>query len=170
MTSLTKQETSSKIAGKTTAWQLSITFESPDYGALTLNETSSLTKSQSVWRSSKSQGYRSRQVIETVTLTARRTLESLDKLHQLTGMTLTVIKSAPGIWCDYCKTRFGANTPRGQKPASYTIVSNHPKSKGIRRHYCNACAIEVQSWADGTVWSLPEQTDYLMSQEELPNV
>jgi hypothetical protein len=97
-------------------------------------------------------------------------LRSLDKLHQLIGVTLTVIKSAPGVWCDYCKTRFGANNPLGQKAASYTVVSNHPRSNGVRRHYCNACAIEVQTWADGSVWSLPEQTDYLMGQDELPNV
>jgi hypothetical protein len=98
------------------------------------------------------------------------TLHSLDKLLQLTGVTLTVIKAAPGVWCDYCKVRYGTNSPLGQKGAMYTVISNHPKSQGIRRHYCNSCAIEVQTWADGTVWSLPEQTDYLMKQEELPSV
>jgi hypothetical protein len=97
-------------------------------------------------------------------------LRSLDRLHQLIGVTLTVIKSAPGVWCDYCKTRYGTNNLLGQKAASYTVVSNHPRSNGVRRHYCNACAIEVQTWADGSVWSLPEQTDYLMGQDELPNV
>ena len=83
---------------------------------------------------------------------------------------MTVIKSSPGVWCDYCKTRYGVNNTLGQKAASYTVISNHPKSQGVRRHYCNACAIEVQTWADGTVWSLPEQTEYLMKQEELPSV
>jgi hypothetical protein len=61
-------------------------------------------------------------------------LRSLDKLHQLTGLTLTVIKAAPGVWCDYCKVRFGTNSPLGQKGASYTVISNHPKSQGVRRH------------------------------------
>jgi hypothetical protein len=97
-------------------------------------------------------------------------LRSLDRLHQLIGVTLTVIKSAPGVWCDYCKVRYGVNNLLGQKAASYTVVSNHPRSNGVRRHYCNACAIEVQTWADGSVWSLPEQTDYLIGQDELPNV
>ncbi len=170
MTSLTKPKTSSQTAVKITAWQLSITFESPNSGQPTLNVTSSLTKSQSAWHLSKSHAYKSRQTTQTVTRTAAHTLRSLDKLHQLTGLTLTVIKAAPGIWCDYCKVRFGTNTLLGQKPASYTVISNHPRSQGTRRHYCNSCAIEVQTWADGTVWSLPEQTEYLMKQEELPNV
>ncbi len=170
MTSLTKPKTSSQTAVKITAWQLSITFELPNSGQPTLNVTSSLTKSQSVWRSSKSHVYKSRQTTQTVTKTAAHTLRSLDRLHQLIGVTLTVIKSAPGVWCDYCKVRYGVNSLLGQKPASYTVISNHPRSQGTRRHYCNSCAIEVQTWADGTVWSLPEQTEYLMKQEELPSV
>lgn len=170
MTSLMKPKTSLQTAVKITAWQLSITFELPNSGQPILNATSSLTKSQSVWHLSKSHAYKSRQTTQTVTRTAAHTLRSLDKLHQLTGLTLTVIKAAPGIWCDYCKVRFGTNTLLGQKPASYTVISNHPRSQGTRRHYCNSCAIEVQTWADGTVWSLPEQTEYLMKQEELPSV
>ncbi len=170
MTSLLKPKTSSQTAVKITAWQLSITFESPDSGQPTLNVTSNLTKSQSAWHLSKSHAYKSRQTTQTVTRTAQHTLRSLDRLHQLIGMTLTVIKAAPGIWCDYCKVRYGVNSPLGQKGASYTVISNHPRSQGVRRHYCNSCAIEVQTWADGTVWSLPEQTEYLMKQEELPSV
>ena len=170
MTSLTKQKTSLQTEVKITAWQLSITFELPNSGQPTLNVTSSLTKSQSAWHLSKSHAYKSRQTTQTVTRTAAHTLRSLDRLHQLIGVTLTVIKAAPGVWCDYCKVRYGTNSPLGQKGASYTVISNHPKSQGTRRHYCNSCAVEVQSWADGTVWSLPEQTEYLMKQEELPNV
>ena len=170
MTSLTKQKTSSKTEAKITAWQLSITFELPNSGQPILNVTSSLTKSQSAWHLSKSHAYKSRQTTQTVTRTAAHTLRSLDRLHQLIGVTLTVIKAAPGIWCDYCKVRYGVNSILGQKPASYTVISNHPRSQGTRRHYCNSCAIEVQTWADGTVWSLPEQTEYLMKQEELPSV
>ena len=170
MTSLTKQKILSKTEVKITAWQLSITFESPNTGAPILNATSSLTKSQSVWHLSRSHAYKRQASTQTVTRTARHTLRSLDRLHQLTGLTLTVIKAAPGIWCDYCKVRFGVNSLLGQKPASYTVISNHPKSQGTRRHYCNSCAVEVQTWADGSVWSLPEQTEYLMKQEELPSV
>ena len=170
MTSLTKPKTLSKTEAKITAWQLSITFESPNSGQPTLNVTSSLTKSQSVWHLSKSHAYKKQASTQTVTRTAQHTLRSLDRLHQLIGVTLTVIKAAPGVWCDYCKVRFGSNTLLGQKAASYTVISNHPKSKGVRRHYCNACAVEVQTWADGTVWSLPEQTEYLLKQEELPSV
>lgn len=170
MTSLTKQKTLSKTEAKITAWQLSIIFESPNSGQPTLSVTSSLTKSQSVWLLSKSHAYKRQASTQTVTKTAQHTLRSLDRLHQLIGVTLTVIKAAPGVWCDYCKVRYGTNSILGQKPASYTVVSNHPRSQGTRRHYCNSCAIEVQTWADGTVWSLPEQTEYLMKQEELPSV
>ena len=170
MTSLTKQKTLSKTEVKITAWQLSITFELPNSGQPILNVTSSLTKSQSAWHLSKSHAYKRQASTRTVTRTAAHTLRSLDKLHQLIGVTLTVIKAAPGVWCDYCKVRFGTNSLLGQKPASYTVISNHPRSNGVRRHYCNACAIEVSTWSDGTVWSLPEQTEYLMGQEELPNV
>ena len=170
MTSLTKQKTLSKTEVKITAWQLSITFELPNSGQPTLNVTSSLTKSQSAWHLSKSHAYKSRQTTQTVTRTAAHTLRSLDRLHQLIGVTLTVIKAAPGVWCDYCKVRYGTNSLLGQKAASYTVISSHPRSQGTRRHYCNSCAIEVQTWADGSVWSLPEQTDYLMKQEELPSV
>lgn len=170
MTSLTKQKTSLQTEVKITAWQLSITFELPNSGQPILNATSSLTKSQSVWHLSRSHAYKSRQTTQTVTRTAAHTLRSLDRLHQLIGVTLTVIKAAPGVWCDYCKVRYGTNSPLGQKAASYTVISNHPRSQGTRRHYCNSCAIEVQTWADGTVWSLPEQTEYLMKQEELPSV
>jgi len=170
MTSLTKQKTLSKTEVKITAWQLSITFELPNSGQPILNATSSLTKSQSVWHLSKSHAYKRQASTQTVTRTAQHTLRSLDRLHQLTGVTLTVIKAAPGIWCDYCKVRYGVNSLLGQKPASYTVISNHPKSQGTRRHYCNSCAIDVQTWADGTVWSLPEQTEYLLKQEELPSV
>lgn len=170
MTSLTKPKTLSKTEVKITAWQLSITFELPNSGQPILNATSSLTKSQSVWHLSKSHAYKRQASTRTVTRTAQHTLRSLDKLHQLTGLTLTVIKAAPGVWCDYCKVRYGTNSPLGQKGASYTVISNHPRSQGTRRHYCNSCAIEVQTWADGTVWSLPEQTEYLMKQEELPSV
>jgi hypothetical protein len=164
-----KQKTSSQIEAKITAWQLSIIFESPNTGAHTSSDTSNLTRSQYAWHLSKSPDYKKQASTQTVTKMAQRTLHSLDRLHQLIGMTLTVIKAAPGVWCDYCKVRYGTNSLLGQKAASYTVLSNHPKSKGTRRNYCNQCAIEVQTWADGTVWSLPEQTDYLMGQDELPN-
>ena len=84
-------------------------------------------------------------------------------------MTLTVTKAKPGVWCDYCKAHYGSNFLLGQKGASWTVVSVHPKSKGEKRHYCQACAVEVSLWPDGTHWSLVEQVDSLLSQEELPN-
>jgi hypothetical protein len=68
-------------------------------------------------------------------------------------------KSKPGIWCDYCKSRFGANHLLGQKAASWTITSQYI-NKGLMRHYCNSCAMEVSKWADGTYFGLAEQMAY----------
>ena len=89
-------------------------------------------------------------------------------------MTLTVTKAARGVWCDYCKDRWGKVGQEwhtnAMKPASYTVVSSHPKSQNVNRNYCHACAVEVATWPDGSVWHITEQTEYLMKQEELPNV
>jgi len=170
MTSLTKQKTLSKTEAKITAWQLSITFELPNYGQPTLNVTSSLTKSQSVWHLSKSHAYKRQATTQTVTRTAHHTLRSLDRLHQLTGMTLTVIKAAPGVWCDYCKVRFGTNNLLGQKQQVIQLYQTIPEATAYADITAMLALSEVQTWTDGTVWSLPEQTEYLMGQDELPNV
>jgi hypothetical protein len=166
--------------GSSTAHQLSITFASVSYGQLTLNETLNPMKSQSVWRSSKSHAYKSRTSMRTVTWTAQVTLQSLDKLLQLIGQTLTVTKAANGVWCDYCKLRWGnerrliegvGTVPRD---ASYTVISQNPKSKGINRNYCRNCAAEVSEWTDGEVWTIAEQAQdfekYIYGKEMLPNV
>lgn len=75
-----------------------------------------------------------------------------------------------GQYCDYCKSRFGVNNLKGQKPALWTVISQHPKAKGNNRSYCGDCAKEVTTWADGTNWGLDSQAEYLMKQETLPNV
>jgi len=90
-------------------------------------------------------------------------------LHQLIGMTLTVTKTKAGIWCDYCKAHWGTEFEKGRRQAVYTVVSVHPKSKNIKRHYCFDCAVEVSLWPDGTHWPLTQQVDALLSQEELPS-
>ena len=118
--------------------------------------------------------------MKTVTWTAQVTLQSLDKLLQLIGQTLTVTKAANGVWCDYCKLRWGSErrliegigtVPRD---ASYTVISQNPKSKGINRNYCRNCAAEVSEWTDGEVWTIAEQAQdfekYVYGKEMLPNV
>ena len=166
--------------GSSTAHQLSITYASVSYGQLTLNEVLNPMKSQSVWRSSKSRVSKSHISMRTVTLTAQATCQSLDKLLQLIGQTLTVTKAANGVWCDYCKLRWGTErrlikdigtVPRD---ASYTVISQNPKSKGINRNYCRTCAVEVSEWTDGEVWTIAEQAQdfekYVYGKEMLPNV
>ena len=169
MKSLTKQKTSSWTEVQITAHQLSITFGSLNTGAPTSNVILNRTKLQSVWHSSKSQDSKSLRTTQTVTKTAVRTLLSLDKLHQLIGMTLTVTKTKAGIWCDYCKAHYGTEFEKGRRQALYTVVSVHPKSKNEKRHYCFDCAVEVSLWPDGTHWPLTEQVDSILKQEELPS-
>jgi hypothetical protein len=84
-------------------------------------------------------------------------------------MTLTVTKAKPGQWCDYCKMRWGQDHPnqKGKTLAVWTVVSQHAKSKGINRHYCQPCAVWVSIWPDGTHWPLTEQAEFLVKQEEI---
>jgi hypothetical protein len=98
-----------------------------------------------------------------------RTLQSLARLHQLIGTTLTVTKAKSGIWCDYCKMRWGQDHPNGKGKtfAVWTVVSQHAKSKGINRHYCQPCAVWVSIWPDGSHWPLTEQAEFLVKQEEI---
>lgn len=86
-------------------------------------------------------------------------------------MTLTVTKAASGAWCDYCKMRWGTQHPngKGRTLALWTVVSQHAKSKGINRHYCQPCAVWVSLWPDGSHWPLTEQAEFLVKQEEIDN-
>ena len=169
MTSSMKLNNSSSTEEVSMATQLSITFESQDSGVCILTKTSSLTKSQYVSSSPKSRELKQRQTTRTVTQTSVRTLQSLARLHQLIGMTLTVTKAKPGQWCDYCKMRWGQEHPngKGKTMAVWTVVSQHAKSKGINRHYCQPCAVWVSIWPDGSHWPLTEQAEFLVKQEEI---
>jgi hypothetical protein len=75
-------------------------------------------------------------------------------------MILMLAKAKPGVWCDYCASRFGKKSPKGQTPASWTVHSKLPQSHGRLRSYCNDCAIDVSKWADGTYFSLDQQIEY----------
>ena len=173
MTSSMKLNSSSPTEVTSTATQLLITFESQDSGVCILTKTSSHTRSQSVLSSPKSRELKLRKTTQTVTRTSVRTLQSLARLHQLIGMTLTVTKAKPGQWCDYCKMRVGneQKTFKGEgtlpRNAVWTVVSQHAKSKGIDRHYCQPCAVWVSIWPDGSHWPLTEQAEFLVKQEEI---
>jgi hypothetical protein len=81
-------------------------------------------------------------------------------------MTILLTKSKPGVWCDYCKSRWGSEPKEIKgiglvpKMAAWTITSELPKSHGRKRSYCNDCAIDVSKWADGSYFSLDQQIEY----------
>lgn len=164
-----KLNSSSPTEVTSTATQLLITFRSQDSGACILTKTSSRMKSQSALSSPRSRELRQQRITQTVTQTSVRTLQSLARLHQLIGQTLTVTKAKSGTWCDYCQMKWGRDHPngRGKTFAVWTVVSQHAKSKGINRHYCQPCAVWVSIWPDGSHWPLTEQADFLVRQEEI---
>jgi len=73
-----------------------------------------------------------------------------------------LVNAKKGIWCDYCKSRYGATNPKGQTQAAYTIVSELPRSTKIPRHYCQDCAADTSKWADGTYFDLKQQIQFAM--------
>jgi hypothetical protein len=75
-------------------------------------------------------------------------------------MTILLSKAKLGVWCDYCKNRFGVIIAAGQQQAAWTVHSELPKSHGRKRSYCNDCAIDVSKWADGSYFSLDQQIEY----------
>ncbi len=77
-----------------------------------------------------------------------------------------ISQSKRGIWCDYCKMRWGVNDVRGQAQAVWTITSFN-KGKVIDRHYCYACAKEAQTRHDGTIWPFKEQLEYREGKQQL---
>lgn len=81
--------------------------------------------------------------------------------------TLMVRRAKPGIWCDYCKGRFSNKSLLHEKAASWTVISESPDRKGMQRHYCQSCAIEVSKWTGNTTWELEEQLAYAIGIQEL---
>ena len=75
-------------------------------------------------------------------------------------------RSPKGTWCDYCKLRWGTDNWRGQTQAVWQITSKR-KNKMIVRHYCHPCAMEAQTWHDGTTWTFKEQLDYAKGHMQL---
>lgn len=71
-----------------------------------------------------------------------------------------------GVWCDYCKVRYTANSLRRETPALWTIISESTARSGNQRNYCGECARVVSSW-DGGIWELQDQIDYANREERL---
>jgi len=114
-----------------------------------------------VWQWSKLNSHEYKRVL---TLSTPMSMLVLIWLWQLNSaqktMTILLTKAKHGVWCDYCKSRFGIHNPKGSTQAAWTVVSELPKSHGRKRSYCNDCAIDVSKWADGSYFSLDQQIEY----------
>lgn len=70
-------------------------------------------------------------------------------------------------WCDYCKYQWGADHPKGQKPAVWMSKSHSKKATVTFRYYCQECVIYLETWVDGSKWTIDEQQNYALGKEEL---
>lgn len=75
-------------------------------------------------------------------------------------------RSPKGQWCDYCGYRWGKQHWRGQTQAVWQITSKR-HGKLVVRHYCHPCAMEAQTWHDGTTWTFKEQIEYAKGNQTL---
>jgi hypothetical protein len=67
-------------------------------------------------------------------------------LSETGTISVMIIKTPRGVWCDYCRMRWGANDARGQEQAVWSIRSVR-HGKVINRHYCFG-------------WTFAEQLEY----------
>lgn len=83
-----------------------------------------------------------------------------------------ITKADPGVWCDYCKSRWGRVREGwhqlAQTPATITVHSSNPKSNSPKRHYCNSCALTVTTFTatsklPGYRWGLDKQISSVAS-------
>jgi len=114
-----------------------------------------------VWQWSKLNSHEYKRVLTLSTPMSMLVLIWLSQLNSAQRMmTILLTKAKHGVWCDYCKSRFGIHNPKGTTQAAWTVVSELPKSHGRKRSYCNDCAIDVSKWADGSYFSLDQQIEY----------
>ena len=123
--------------------------------------THQLRITRHVWHSSKSNSHEYKRVLIISTrLSMLVLILRLQENLQLKEMTSLLTKAKSGVWCDYCKNRFGVTSPKGMTQAAWTVHSELPKSHGRKRSYCNDCVIDVSKWADGSYFSLDQQIEY----------
>ncbi len=145
-------------------------YEQRNSGAIISNERSIRWTFQSAWRYSKSaESWKLEEVMMITFSTPALTLLSPENTPSKIGQIWMLTRSPKGQWCDYCKMRWGQDHPngKGKTLAVWTVVSQHAKSKGINRHYCQPCAVWVSIWPDGSHWPLTEQAEFLVKQEEI---
>jgi len=128
---------------------------------------------QSVWHYSKSQGLWELTQFTILGWISAPTPQSQENLQSKTGRsselgTVWMLSRSPkGTWCDYCKLRWGTDSPKGRTQAVWTVTSKRAGGKLVLRHYCHSCAMEVQTWHDGTIWTLKDQIDYAKGMNQL---
>lgn len=142
-------------------------FEHQNYGAISSNETSIQWMWQSVWRwSNLHESWRLDQYT-TLGWTSAPTQLSPENSPSKIGMIWMLNRAPARVWCDYCKTRWGTESLRGQTPAVWQIVTKRGGRPTILRNYCHPCTMEIQTWPDGSLWTLHEQIDYAKGIQKL---
>ena len=140
-------------------------LERQSYGQTSLNVKLTQWTLQSVWLWSSSQEqWKLNQILITSWMRSA-TGQLQEALQSRTGTIWMLSRSPKGTWCDYCKMRWSTHDWRGQTQAIWQITSKRG-GKLVVRHYCHACAQDVQDWS-GTVWKLQEQIDYAKGKETL---
>jgi hypothetical protein len=71
------------------------------------------------------------------------------------------------IWCDICKLAYPKNHPLHSTPAVLQVMSETQARKGMVKSYCQRCANDLQTWADGSIWSFRDQLNYAIGKEEI---
>lgn len=148
-------------------------YERASFGPRIYGQRLSRQTWQSVWRFSKSQGLWELMQFTTVGWIFAPMQQSPENSQSKTGNnselgTLWMLSRSPkGTWCDYCKLRWGTDSPKGRTQAVWTITSKRAGGKLVLRHYCHNCAMEVQTWHDGTIWTLKDQIDYAKGMNQL---
>lgn len=142
-------------------------YEQRNSGAIISNERSIRWTFQSAWRYSKSaESWKLEEVMMITFSTPALTLLSPENTPSKIGQIWMLTRSPKGQWCDYCKMRWGVENWRGQIQAVWQITTKR-HNKVVVRHYCHACALEVQEWTDGVMWSLNDQIQYAKGQATL---
>ncbi len=120
---------------------------------------------QSVWHWSSSQERWNLSQTTIISWTQSDTGQLQDHSPCVIGTIWMLSRSPKGTWCDYCKMRWSTHDWRGQTQAVWQISSKRG-GKLVVRHYCHACAQEVQDWQSVT-WTLQQQIDYAKGKETL---
>ena len=141
-------------------------LEHRSYGASILNDKSTRWTWQSVWHWSSYHGsWKLKQFVILGWISALMQPSAGNSQSKI-GTIWMLSRSPKGTWCDYCKMRWTVSDYRGQTQAVWQIVSKRHGKVHIR-NYCHSCAMEVQGWPDGSLFTLNEQIQYAKGVQKL---